>query len=173
MTSDIALSVRPKASGRLAHSRSFPSSGVSAANPSAAAGAVPLADPPRNAPARASYDPAASNQPRATQSRRIRHVLRQGGTHQDAPNASFTCSTWGTARQKPGRVILRHFCDWPVYCNEGRPCPRRLSLPERAVGRGGDCATTRQIARGSGRYRARNSVNARRTCERIHITAAQ
>ena len=63
--------------GRLAHSSSFPSSGVSAANP--AAGAVQLANHPRNAPGRVSYDPAASNQPRATQSRRIRHVLRRGG----------------------------------------------------------------------------------------------
>lgn len=43
MTSDIALSAHPKASGRLIHSRSFPSSGVSAANP--VAGAVQLADP--------------------------------------------------------------------------------------------------------------------------------
>ena len=43
MTSDIALSARPKASGRLVHYRSFLSSGVSAANP--VAGAVQLADP--------------------------------------------------------------------------------------------------------------------------------
>ena len=39
--------------------------------------------------------------------------------------------------------------------------------------RGGDSATTRQIARGSGRCRARNSANARRTCEGIRIIAAQ
>jgi len=45
--------------------------------------------------------------------------------------------------------------------------------PERAAVRGGDSATTRQIARGSGRCRARNSANARRTCEGIRITAAQ
>ena len=57
MTSDIALSVRPEVSGRLAHSIS--SSGVSAANPAAAAGAVPLADPPRNLPD--SCDSAASD----------------------------------------------------------------------------------------------------------------
>jgi hypothetical protein len=62
MTSDIALSARLKALGRLAHSRPFPSSGVSAANPAAT---VPLAEPPRNAPARVSYNPAASDQPRA------------------------------------------------------------------------------------------------------------
>ena len=23
---------------------------------------------------------------------------------------------------------MRHFCDWLLCCNEGRPCPRRLSL---------------------------------------------
>jgi hypothetical protein len=51
-----------------------------------------------------------------------------GETHQEAPNASSTCSTWGTARQKTGRVAVRHFCDWLLRCNEGRPCPRRLSL---------------------------------------------
>jgi hypothetical protein len=55
MTSDITLSARPKASGRLAHSRSFPSSGVSAVNP--VAGAVQLADPQQilqgNTPGRA------------------------------------------------------------------------------------------------------------------------
>ena len=45
--------------------------------------------------------------------------------------------------------------------------------PERAAVRGGDGATTRQIARGSGRCRARNSAIARRTCEGIRITAAQ
>ena len=45
--------------------------------------------------------------------------------------------------------------------------------PERAAVRGGDGATMRQIARGSGRCRARNSVNARRTCEGIRIIVAQ
>jgi hypothetical protein len=35
MTSDIALLARPKVPSRLAHSKSFPSSGVSAANPAA------------------------------------------------------------------------------------------------------------------------------------------
>jgi hypothetical protein len=45
--------------------------------------------------------------------------------------------------------------------------------PERAVVRGGDGATARQIVRGSGRCQARNSANARRTCEGIRITAAQ
>jgi hypothetical protein len=45
--------------------------------------------------------------------------------------------------------------------------------PERAVVRGGDGITTRQIARGSRRCRARNSANIRRTCEEIRIIAAQ
>jgi hypothetical protein len=135
--------------GRLAHSRSFPSSGVSAANPAAAAGAVPFADPLRNAPVRVSYDPAASDQPRATQSRRIRHMLRPRGNSQEAPDASSTCGTCGTARQKPGRVIVRYFCHWPWCCNEGRPCPRPLSHRS-TLQRGGDGATTREVARGSG-----------------------
>jgi hypothetical protein len=52
----------------------------------------------------------------------------KGETHQEAPNASPTCGTRGTARQKPGRVVVRHFCDWPLCCNEGRPCPRPLCL---------------------------------------------
>jgi hypothetical protein len=51
-----------------------------------------------------------------------------GESRQEAPNASSTCGTWGTARQKPGRVVVRHFCDWPLCYNEGRYCPRRLSL---------------------------------------------
>jgi hypothetical protein len=96
----------------------------------------------------------------------------KGGTHQEAPNASFTCSTWGTARQKPGRVVLRHFCDWLCVLQRGQALSTASLSPERAAVRGGDSATTRQIARGSGRCRARNSANARRTCEGIRITAA-
>jgi hypothetical protein len=61
MTSDIALCVRPNASGRLAHFRSFPSSCISVANSAATADAVLLTDPPRNVPARVWHDPAASN----------------------------------------------------------------------------------------------------------------
>jgi hypothetical protein len=63
MTSDIDLSARPKASGRLAHSRIPPSSGVSAANPAAGArgpSSATSADP-SNAPGRASYGPASLN----------------------------------------------------------------------------------------------------------------
>ncbi|KAG9243305.1 hypothetical protein BJ878DRAFT_125458 [Calycina marina] len=132
------------------------SSGVSAANPAPAPGPVPLADPPGNAPARVSYDPAASNQPRAT----------------EAPNASCTCSTGGTTRQKPGCIIVRHFCDWLLTLQRGQAESTASQSPERAAVRGGDGAT-RQIARGSGRCRARSSANARRTCEGIRVTAAQ
>jgi hypothetical protein len=91
-----------------------------------------------------------------------------GETHQEAPDALSTRGTWGIARQKPGRVVVRHFCHWPLYCNKGRPGPRPLS--HRSSGNG---AITRQIARGSGRCRARNSANTRRTCEGIRIVAAQ
>jgi hypothetical protein len=30
---------------------------------------------------------------------------------------SSTCGIWGVARQKPGRVVVRHFCDWLLYPN--------------------------------------------------------
>jgi hypothetical protein len=50
-----------KQTGRLAYSRPYLSSGISAANPAATAGAVPLADPLRNTPGRVSYDPATSD----------------------------------------------------------------------------------------------------------------
>ena len=32
--------------------------------------------------------------------------------------------------RKPGRVVVKHFCDWPSCCNEGRPCPQLLSSIE-------------------------------------------
>ncbi|PMD16010.1 hypothetical protein NA56DRAFT_709393 [Hyaloscypha hepaticicola] len=32
----------------------------------------------------------------------------KGQTHQETPSTS---STWGAARQKPGRVVVRHFCN--------------------------------------------------------------
>ena len=50
----------------------------------------------------------------------------KGETHQEAPNASSACGTWGIARQRPGRVVVRHFCDWLLCCNEGRPYLRHL-----------------------------------------------
>ncbi|PMD14335.1 hypothetical protein NA56DRAFT_711163 [Hyaloscypha hepaticicola] len=63
--------------------------------------------------------------------------------HQEAAAASSTCGTWGAARQKPGRVVVRHFCDWLL-------CTRV------------DNATTTQITRRFGRCQARKSANARR-----------
>ena len=145
MTSDIAISAPSEGfrqTGRLAHSRFSPSSVrvscQSCSWRSLIGGGKCLAKHrmillPRN-------------QPRATQSSRIRHVLRQGATHQEAPNESFTC-TWGTARQKSDHVILRHFCDW-LLCSEGRLCPRPSLLPEGAVVRGGDGATTSRLREG-------------------------
>lgn len=61
MTSDIALSVCPQVACRLAHSTSFPLSGVSAATFAAASDAVPLANPPVNVPVRDSHDSATSD----------------------------------------------------------------------------------------------------------------
>jgi hypothetical protein len=77
MTSDIALSARPKASGRLVDWH-IP---VPSRRP---ASQLPILQLARSnwrilQGMRVSYDPAASNQPRATQARRIRHVLRQRG----------------------------------------------------------------------------------------------
>jgi hypothetical protein len=84
MTSDIALSARPKASGRLVDwhipgpSRPPASQLLSCSWRGPIGGS--LADPPRKCSWQSPRDdPAASNQPRATQSRRMRHVLRQGG----------------------------------------------------------------------------------------------
>jgi hypothetical protein len=58
-----------------------------------------------------------------------------------------------------------------VVLQRGQALSTASQSPERAAVRGGDGATMRQIARGPGR--ARNSANARRTCEGIRITAAQ
>jgi hypothetical protein len=87
--------------GRLAHSRSFPSSGVSAANP--VAGAVQLADPQQifqgNAPGRALVmilPPRLSLGPRNQDEYDM--CCGKGETRQEAPDASSTCGTWGTAR---------------------------------------------------------------------------
>jgi hypothetical protein len=118
--------------GRLAHSRPFPSSASQLPNP--VAGAVQLARYHSqilqgNAPGRGLVmilPPQISPGPRNQDGYDM--CCGKGETHQDAPKASFTCGTWGTARQKPGRVVVRHFCDWPLCCNEGRLCPRRLSL---------------------------------------------
>jgi len=76
--------------GRLAHSRSFPSSGVSAANP--AAGAVQLANPPRNEKSRMILPPRISPGPRKQDEYDM--CCGHGETHQEAPDASSTCSTW-------------------------------------------------------------------------------
>jgi hypothetical protein len=115
MNLDIGLSVRPKVSVRLAHSRSFPSSGVSAANP--VAGVAQLANPQQipqvNAPGRAlvmilplRFSAGPCNQDGYDM------CCGNGKTHQEAPNASSTCGTQGAVRKKPGCVVVGHFCDW-------------------------------------------------------------
>lgn len=89
MPSDIAVSARLQASGRLAHSRASrrPASQLQLADPQQILQVMLLAKP--------------------------RMIM------QEAPNALSTYGTWGTARQKPGRVVLRHFCNWLLCCNEG------------------------------------------------------
>jgi hypothetical protein len=69
-------------------------------------------------PRGALHDPAVSNQPR---SRPINaYDMRYGirGAHQEAVDTSSAC---GAARQKPGCIIVRHFCDWIVCCNAYKP----------------------------------------------------
>ena len=125
-----------------------------------------------DAPARVSYDPAASNQPRATQSRRIRRVLRQRGnspgSSQRVIHLQHLGHSWAGARPRGLETFLR----LAVLLQQGQALSTASQSPERATVRGG-VGATRQIARGSGRCRARNSTNARRTCEEIGITAAQ
>ena len=82
MTSDIALSARPKVSGRLVDWHiPVPSRRPASQLPILQLQLVRSHSPilQVNTPVRASYDPAASNQSRATQSRRMRHVLRPRG----------------------------------------------------------------------------------------------
>ena len=55
---------------------------------------------------RASHDPAVSNQPRSAQSNEYEMCYGKGETHK---KAAHTSSTDGEARQKPGRVVVRHF----------------------------------------------------------------
>ena len=85
MTSDIALSARPRASGRLVDwhiLQAFPVARRLSCQFCSWRG--PIGGSSADLPRKCSWqsprdDPAASNQPRATQSGRIRHVLRQGG----------------------------------------------------------------------------------------------
>jgi hypothetical protein len=85
MTSDIALSACPKALGRLVDwhiLQAFPVARHLSCQSCTWRGPIggSLADPPRKCSWQSPRDdPAASNQPRATQLRRIRHVLRQRG----------------------------------------------------------------------------------------------
>jgi hypothetical protein len=39
----------------------------------------------------------------------------------------------GTARQKPGCVIGRHFRNWAVCCNVYKPSPQYLKTPKRCA----------------------------------------
>jgi hypothetical protein len=129
MTSDIALSARPKALGRLADWHNpGPSHRPASQLPILQLArsnwrilqTMLLAEPRMILPHRISPGP--RNQDECDM------CCGSGETHQEAPDASSTCGTWGSARQKPDRVIVRHFCDWPSCCNEGRPCPRPLGL---------------------------------------------
>ena len=108
-----------------------------------------------DAPARVSYDPAASNQPRATQSRRIRRVLRQRGnspgSSQRVIHLQHLGHSWAGARPRGLETFLR----LAVLLQQGQALSTASQSPERAAVRGGDGATMRQIARGSGRARTR------------------
>lgn len=128
MASDIALSTRMMARGRLARSRFLPSSAVLSCQSSIWRGiggssAVLLAEPRTNLPPRISPGPGNQDQDKTCRG--------QGETHQEAADASFTCKTYGAARQEPGRVV-RHFCYWLLYCSKDRPGPRALLSVSRA-----------------------------------------
>ncbi|KAI9854113.1 MAG: hypothetical protein M1813_001556 [Trichoglossum hirsutum] len=64
------------------------------------------------------HDPAVSNQLRLRPINvyEMRYSMR--GAYQEATDTSSAC---GAARQKPGRVIVRHFCDRIVLCNMYKP----------------------------------------------------
>jgi len=103
MTSDTARSARVQASGRLTYPRSPPSSGISAAK--CAAGTIQSAVP-----------------------QKIQAMLLAGARIiQEAPDAS---STYGAARQKLGRVAVRHFRDWLCVATRTSLKVRGISVSE-------------------------------------------
>jgi hypothetical protein len=57
------------------------------------------------------HDPAVSNQPRSRPINASEMRYGMKGAHQEAADTPSAC---GAARQKSGRVIVRHFCDWSV-----------------------------------------------------------
>ncbi|KAF8847685.1 hypothetical protein BDZ45DRAFT_699003 [Acephala macrosclerotiorum] len=107
-------------------SQSFPPSGVSAANP--AAGVV--------------RHPAASN---LAQIRAIKTNTKRAAARKLTRKRLDASSTSGAARQKPGRVAMRHFSDWLPYCNACRPSPAASQSPRDYGMRIRDSATARQI----------------------------
>jgi hypothetical protein len=164
MTSDIALSVRLQVSGRLAHSRA-------SRRP---ASQLQLADTPRKCSWQSPRDdPTASNQLKATQSRRIRHVLRQRGNSPGSSQRIIHLQHLGHSQAEDRPRRCEAFLRLAIVLQRGEALSTASLSPGRAAVRGGDGTTTRQIARRSGCCRARNSANARRTCEGIRITAAQ
>jgi len=154
--------------GRLAHSRSFPSSGVSAANTTA--GAVQLADPPRNESLVWSCC-LGSAQGRAIKTDTTCATAR-GKLTRNLPTRHPPAASRAQIGRSQARG-LEAFLRLAVVLQRGQALSTASLSPERAAVRGGDGATTRQIARGSGCCRARNSANARQTCEGISITADQ
>ena len=64
------------------------------------------------------HDPSVSNQPRSRPINVYEMCYGMRGAHQEAADTLSTCgmTRQGAARQKPDRVIGRHFCDWAVCC---------------------------------------------------------
>jgi hypothetical protein len=127
--SETALSAaRLQASGRLVYSKSFH-------RPASQFSSVQLSRSNRQIrfKAREEYhtilSPEISSYPRNQDEYEMRPGNR--GTHYEAAAASSNCGTWGTARQRPGRVVVRHFCDWSCCYNACRLSPRHLSLRRR------------------------------------------
>lgn len=108
--SETALpAARLQASGRLVYSKSFH-------GPASQLLSVQLSRSNRQIrfKARGEYrtilPPEISSYPRNQDEYEMRPGNRE--IHCEAAVASSNCSTWGTTRPRPGRVVVRHFCDW-------------------------------------------------------------
>jgi hypothetical protein len=72
------------------------------------------------------HDPAVSNQPRSRPINVYEMCYSMRRAHQEAADTSAR----GAARQKPGCVTVRHFCDWIVCCNAYKPELRMILLSQ-------------------------------------------
>jgi hypothetical protein len=136
MTSDIALSARPKALDGLVD---WHIPGLSRRP----ASQLPILQLARSnwrilQGMRVSYDPAASNQPRATQSRRMRHVLRRGGNSPGSSRRVIHLRHLGHSQVEARPRRREAFLRLAVVLQRGQAVSTASQPPERAAVRGGD-----------------------------------